>query len=452
MRISISRSEGRPSLLIISLLLCLLPIIEAKAVELPDFTALIDDYAQSVVNISITQKPEKPRAFLRPELMPEQSSSGSGFILSDDGYILTNHHVIEDAERILVKFVDRREFDAKLIGSDQRSDLALIKIEAKGLSPVKLGDSDQSKVGEWVLAIGSPFGFESSVTAGIISAKGRSLPNNRDETDYVPYIQTDVAINPGNSGGPLFNLRGEVIGVNAQIYTRNGYFVGLSFAIPANVAMNVVEQLKSHGRVDRGWLGVNIDRIDGDQATKAGLSKPTGALVTDLINEGPAARGGVKIGDIILEFNDVNIETDSDLANIVGGSTVGGDAKMIVLRKGKKIELNFKLGRLPDDLRTSRKLDSKALALTLSELTAVDKSVVDGKAGIRIVAVDVGPALNAGLQQGDIIAKLNDVDVFSVTMFDDLLMSFSHEDSVELLVIRRADPPLTIKVRLPDAP
>src|SRR5690554_3244448 len=324
----------RASLQAVLLALLLACSFFASAANLPDFTQLVESAAPAVVNISTTQTVQKrssripqevpeifrhffgelPEGFEQEPSQQQRQSLGSGFIISDDGYILTNNHVIENADEIVVRLSDRRELIAKLIGSDASSDLALLKIDAKGLPVVTVGNSDKLKVGEWVLAIGSPFGFDHSVTAGIVSAKGRSLPN---ET-YVPFIQTDVAINPGNSGGPLFNLDGKVVGINSQIYTRSGGFMGVSFAIPINVALEVSEQLKDSGRVSRGWLGVLIQEVNKDLAESFGLSKAAGALVAQVMPDGPASKSDLRSGDVITHLDGKPIVLSSDLPQLVG--------------------------------------------------------------------------------------------------------------------------------------
>jgi len=313
-------------------------LVDAR--ELPDFTELVEQNSPAVVKINTIARarnntqnrqnprqgqipqqemPEMLRRFLDPRQMPErdQRSMGSGFIISKDGYILTNNHVVGDADEIIVRLTDRREFEAEVIGKDERSDLALLKVNADDLPVLKLAESDDLKVGAWVLAIGSPFGLDFSASVGIVSAMGRSLPTERNE-NYVPFIQTDVAINPGNSGGPLFNLKGEVVGINSQIYTRSGGSIGLSFAIPVSVAKTVVAQLKEKGRVDRGWLGVVIQDVDRNLAKSFGLKKPTGALVTQVLQEGPADKAGIKAGDVILKFGNSKIEESGDLPHAVG--------------------------------------------------------------------------------------------------------------------------------------
>ncbi|MXY04284.1 MAG: trypsin-like serine protease, partial [Gammaproteobacteria bacterium] len=298
----------------------------AAGAELPDFTELVEDNAAAVVNVSTTRRQNErdPRMrdfeeFFRrfpPQPQPPSNarprSLGSGFVISDDGYVLTNNHVVEGADEILVRFPDRRELSAEVVGTDRRSDLALLKVEADNLPTVRLGRSEDLDVGEWVLAIGSPFGFDYSVTAGIVSAKGRSLRTERNES-YVPFIQTDVAINPGNSGGPLFNLDGEVVGINSQIYSRSGGFMGVSFAIPIDVAMDVVDQLKSAGRVSRGWLGVVIQEVSRDLAESFGLERPHGALISEVAPGSPADESELQAGDVIIEFDDKPIERSEEL-------------------------------------------------------------------------------------------------------------------------------------------
>ena len=332
----------------------------AAAAELPDFTELVEDNAAAVVNVSTTRRQSErdPRMrdfeeFFRrmPPQQPPPSarprSLGSGFVISDDGYVLTNNHVVEGADEILVRFPDRRELNAEVVGTDRRSDLALLKVEAENLPTVRLGRSEDLDVGEWVLAIGSPFGFDYSVTAGIVSAKGRSLPTERNE-NYVPFIQTDVAINPGNSGGPLFNLDGEVVGINSQIYSRSGGFMGVSFAIPIDVAMEVVDQLKSGGRVSRGWLGVVIQEVSRDLAESFGLERPHGALVSEVAPESPAEESELQAGDVIIEFDGNPIERSSELPHYVGRTPANSEVDVTVMRGGERLELKVKVGELPD--------------------------------------------------------------------------------------------------------
>src|SRR5437868_5410069 len=343
--------------------------------DLPDFTRVVEEQGNAVVNISTTQAvrrsaalPQMPgiedeevleffRRFIprqpgpgqpapgNPAPRPESRSLGSGFVISQDGYVLTNAHVVEGADEITVKFTDKREFKAKVIGADKRTDIALIKIDATGLPAVRFGDPQKLKVGEWVVAIGSPFGFDNTVTAGIVSAKGRSLPQDT----FVPFIQTDVAINPGNSGGPLFNMRGEVIGINSQIYSRSGGFMGISFAIPADVALDVQKQLKDKGRVARGRIGVVIQEVTRDLATSFGLDRPRGALVNSVEKGSPADRAGVEATDIILSFDGKAVESSSDLPRIVGGTRPGTQSALEVWRKGKSRSLTLSVGELQED-------------------------------------------------------------------------------------------------------
>src|SRR5690606_7984255 len=354
--------------------LLLLGQVSLARAELPEFTELVEDASPAVVNISTRQNlpqrdvalqgqipdleglPPMFREFFERNIpqMPrspgggrqrEAQSLGSGFIISEDGYVLTNNHVVADADEIIVRLSDRSELEAKLIGADPRTDVALLKVEGKNLPTVKLGSSDELKVGEWVLAIGSPFGFDHSVTAGIVSAKGRSLPNE----NYVPFIQTDVAINPGNSGGPLFNLDGEVVGINSQIFTRSGGFMGLSFAIPITVALDVANQLKETGKVSRGWLGVVIQEVNKDLAESFGLDRPAGALVAQVLEDGPAAKGGLRVGDVILRLDNHPIVMSSDLPQRVGILKPGTTSRLEVMRDGQRRSLNVTIGALPEE-------------------------------------------------------------------------------------------------------
>ena len=342
---------------------------------LPDFTELVEKNGVVVVNISTTQRLERradpwgnafpfqegdPRAeFFRKffQVPPggmiqeqESHSLGSGFVISSDGYILTNAHVVETADEINVRLNDKREFSAKVIGSDKRTDIALLKIETTGLQAAKIGDPSQLRAGEWVLAIGSPFGFDNSVTAGIVSAKGRALP----QENYVPFIQTDVAINPGNSGGPLFNMKGEVVGINSQIYSRSGGYMGVSFAIPMDVAMEVQSQLRSHGKVSRGRMGVAIQDVSKDQADTLGLSKPQGALVMGVEKGGPADKAGLRVGDVVLRFDNKSVATSSDLPRLVGQSRPGTRVPIHVWRDKKSWDFSVLLGDTGDETPVRR--------------------------------------------------------------------------------------------------
>ncbi len=431
---------------------------------LPEFTELVADNGAAVVNISTTksiqktQMPQLPEGMEIPEgvpfndlfkhffggpgrRMPEQESHslGSGFVLSSDGYILTNHHVIKDADEVIVRFSDRTELEAKILGSDERSDVALLKVEKTGLTAVKLGDSTKLKVGEWVLAIGSPFGFDYSATAGIVSALGRSLPSD----SYVPFIQTDVAINPGNSGGPLFNLDGEVIGINSQIYSRTGGFMGVSFAIPMDVVMNVVAQIKSQGYVSRGWLGVVIQDVTRELAESFGLDKPKGALISRVLADSPAAKAGFEAGDVILSFNGKTIPMSSDLPPIVGRSPIGKKVDVVVMRNNKRQVLSVEVEELPESEKVASakgkqgRLYDARLAIEVNDLTESQRensSIENG--GVLVVDVDTGPAANAGLRRGDIILSMNNTKVKGAKQFLDTAKDLPTDKAIPVLVQR----------------
>ena len=440
--------------------------------QLPDFTELVAEAGPAVVNISTTQKPQgrfgqydlpegvpdifrhffgvpqNPRSIPRGNSQ-ERASLGSGFIVSDDGYVLTNNHVIDGADHIFVRLNDRREFEAQLIGSDPSSDLAVLKIEAKNLPTVSIGDSEKLKVGEWVVAIGSPFGFDYSVTAGIVSAKGRSLPNE----NYVPFIQTDVAINPGNSGGPLFNLEGKVVGINSQIYTRSGGFMGLSFAIPMNVAMEVVEQLKETGTVTRGWLGVAIQEVDKDLAESFGLKKAAGALVSQVVPNGPADEAGVQNGDIITQFNGKEVILSSDLPHLVGRVRPGTQAKLKVVRHGKTKTLTVKIGALPQESgviannRVPAKQENR-LGIEVVDLTDTQKKQWDTE-GVLVQNVSQGAGANAGLIQGDVITMIYSEMIRDMADFDRVVKQLPAGRLVPMRIVRRGSP-MFISIRVKD--
>ncbi|MGU1884340.1 serine protease MucD [Pseudomonas aeruginosa] len=449
-------------------LLALSLAMTARA-ELPDFTPLVEQASPAVVNISTRQKlpdramargqlsipdleglPPMFRDFLERSIpqvsrnprgqQREAQSLGSGFIISNDGYILTNNHVVADADEILVRLSDRSEHKAKLIGADPRSDVAVLKIEAKNLPTLKLGDSNKLKVGEWVLAIGSPFGFDHSVTAGIVSAKGRSLPNE----SYVPFIQTDVAINPGNSGGPLLNLQGEVVGINSQIFTRSGGFMGLSFAIPIDVALNVADQLKKAGKVSRGWLGVVIQEVNKDLAESFGLDKPSGALVAQLVEDGPAAKGGLQVGDVILSLNGQSINESADLPHLVGNMKPGDKINLDVIRNGQRKSLSMAVGSLPDDDEEIASMgapgaerSSNRLGVTVADLTAEQRKSLDIQGGVVIKEVQDGPAAVIGLRPGDVITHLDNKAVTSTKVFADVAKALPKNRSVSMRVLRQ---------------
>jgi len=476
-----------------------------SARDLPDFTALVEQNSAAVVNISTTtsgkptadNKREKdkgdskrsrpsPKDFGIPENSPffdlfrrfmdegddnsehgeipmpsprrKSASLGSGFIMSPDGYIVTNHHVVDNGDKIIVKLSDRRELEAKLIGSDERSDLALLKIEATDLPIVKFGSSQKLKVGEWVLAIGSPFGFDHSVTAGIVSAKGRSLPEGNN--NYIPFIQTDVAINPGNSGGPLINLQGEVVGVNAQIYSRTGGFMGLSFTIPIDIAVNVLKQLKEKGKVSRGWLGVLIQDVTRDLAISFGMPKPYGALISKIM-DGPAKQAGFEVGDIILQFNGIDVVYSHDLPPIVGLTEVGATVPVKVMRQGKEVTLQVTTAELPPD----SKLDSlngangktgsekdQRLGLSIADLTDDERKKLDLlEGGVIVRKVDANSAAEeTGLRSGDVISQFNRVKVENAKQFSELAKNLQEGQTVPLLVQRQGSA-LFLAIKVPKA-
>lgn len=435
--------------------------------QLPEFTQLVEQASPAVVNISTRQKvPQRAQVQMQmPDLdalppglreffersipqMPrnpggrkqEAQSLGSGFIISNDGYVLTNNHVVADADEIMVRLSDRSELEAKLIGTDPRTDVALLKVDGKNLPTVKIGKSDVLKVGEWVLAIGSPFGFDHSVTAGIVSAKGRSLPNE----NYVPFIQTDVAINPGNSGGPLFNLDGQVVGINSQIFTRSGGFMGLSFAIPIDVAMNVADQLKANGKVSRGWLGVVIQEVNKDLAESFGLEKPAGALIAQVMEKGPAAKAGLQVGDVILSVNDQPIVLSADLPHLVGAMKPGTELNIQLIRDGKRQTLQMKVGALPDNDdellagdEGSAARNSNRLGLSVVELTAEQKKSMDLQSGVLVKEVQEGPAAMIGLRPGDVITHLNNQPLQSAKQFTEVAKALPANRSVSMRVLRQ---------------
>ncbi|MDB6445759.1 MULTISPECIES: DegQ family serine endoprotease [Pseudomonas] len=441
--------------------------VPAMAADLPDFTHLVEEASPAVVNISTTQKlpdrrvsdPQMPDLEGLPPMlreffergMPqprspgggrqrEAQSLGSGFIISPDGYILTNNHVIADADEILVRLADRSELKAKLVGTDPRSDVALLKIEGKDLPVLKLGKSQNLKAGQWVVAIGSPFGFDHTVTQGIVSAIGRSLPNE----NYVPFIQTDVPINPGNSGGPLFNLDGEVVGINSQIYTRSGGFMGVSFAIPIDVAMDVSNQLKSEGKVSRGWLGVVIQEVNKDLAESFGLEKPAGALVAQIQEGGPAAKGGLQVGDVILKLNDQPIIMSADLPHLVGALKAGAKANLEVIREGKRKNVELTVGAIPEEgaelesqPKSGIERSSNRLGVAVVELTAEQKRTLELQGGVVIKEVQDGPAALIGLQPGDIITHLNNQAISSAKQFTDIANALPKNRSVSMRVLRQ---------------
>ncbi|MEZ5474541.1 MAG: DegQ family serine endoprotease [Steroidobacteraceae bacterium] len=432
------------------------PSVTAQA--LPDFAGLVERYGPAVVNVQVVEKrrtvqipgmdEDNPfgeffRRFGMPmprnEDMPQARGEGSGFVVSADGYILTNAHVVADAEEVTVKMTDRREYTAKVIGADRRTDVALIKIDAKNLPVVKFGDPSKLRPGEWVVAIGSPFGFENSVTAGIVSATGRSMPG---DDSIVPFIQTDVAVNPGNSGGPLFDLQGEVVGINSQIYSRSGGYMGLSFAIPIDVANNVRQQLEKTGRVTRGRIGVQIQEVNAQLAESFGLDRPHGALVGRVEPDGPAAKGGVKAGDVILSVDGVDVERSGQLPGMIANVKPGSKVSITVWRdrKNKQLTLvtdefkepNQRVGsRGPGSAEPSQ---ADKLGLTVRPLTGDEQSSADTQGKLLVEDVS-GPAAAAGVQRGDIVLGVNGKSVASVKELRDATEKSS--GTVALLIERQ---------------
>lgn len=447
-------------------ILCALSLLSfnVKAINLPNFTELVANNGAAVVNISTIknnhhrQMPNLPPGMRIPEGTPfdelykhffnspegrlqpyESHSLGSGFVLSSDGYILTNYHVIRNADKIIVRFSDHNELEAKILGSDARSDVALLKVKATNLISVKFGDSTKLKVGEWVLAIGSPFGFDYSATAGIISALGRSLPSD----SYVPFIQTDVAINPGNSGGPLFNLNGEVIGINSQIYSRTGGFMGLSFAIPMDVAMDVVAQIKSQGYVSRGWLGVAIQNVTHELAESFGLEKPYGALVSKVLAGSPASKAGLEPGDIILTFDRKIVPTSSALPPIVGRTLIGKSVNVVVMRNNKHKIIQVTIKELPksDEMAIYNGnmgfLIDDILAIDIVNLSNAQRenfSIPDG--GVVVIKVSAGYAATAGIRPGDFILSINNYKIIDAKHFLELTKRLPEGKAIPVLVHR----------------
>ena len=435
-------------------------LVEAK--DLPNFSDLAEEASPAVVNITSTRemkqrnsygrgfgdpryeefferffgqqpRPSTPRENTRPVV-----STGSGFIISEDGYLLTNNHVVEDADEITVSLGDRREYSAEIIGADPRSDVALLKIEAENLPTLKIGNSSNLRVGEWVVAIGSPFQLRFSVTSGIVSAKGRSIPNGSDST-YVPFIQTDVAINPGNSGGPLFNLDGEVIGINSQIYTRSGGYMGVSFAIPIDYAMDVADQLKENGYVARGWLGVSIQEVTSELAEALGMEVPKGALISQIIADSPAENSGLKEEDVILFFDGEEIFYSADLPLTVGAIRPDSKVNAMILRDGLKKTITVTVGELPKD---------PALAFNETQQNflglVVEDQINDGRRlfieGVMVTSIDPdGLAYKSGIRRGDIVYSLGRAKISNVNEFKEILSSLDQEKSTTIGISRNGN-------------
>lgn len=413
------------------------------ASNLPNFVDLVEKYGASVVHVralptenasavaplSGSPSLEELLRFFEnlPENTPEENALGSGFIISADGFIVTNHHVVARAEKVLVTLTDRREFTARVVGSDARSDLALLKIDSDTPLPaVRFGQSDALQVGEWVLAIGSPFGFENTATVGIVSALNRSLPDE----NYVPFIQTDVAINPGNSGGPLFNTQGEVVGVNSQIYSQTGGFMGLSFAIPSDVAQEVIAQLRSQGRVVRGWLGVLIEEVNFEEARKIGLDRPRGAKVAQVLPGSPAASAGLKNGDIILAFNGRPIESSSRLPPMVGFLRPGQKITLNVLREGRENNVNLVIAELPEQEAVAQLQDRSEQAVFLQKYGFLAQDLDEElekqlgvTSGVLVTQVVGEPARAANLRAGDVLLAVAETPITSVSQLQTLLES-----------------------------
>lgn len=441
---------------------------------LPDFSPLVDAVGPSVVNIRTMEKvtrqgvefqgfpgmdPDMLEFFRRfglpvPSMPPQQrpgpqgneggddgesqpSGVGSGFILSSDGYIMTNAHVVEGASEVMVTLADKREFKAKIVGADKRTDVAVVKIDAKGLPAVKIGDVNRLKVGEWVMAIGSPFGLENTVTAGIVSAK------QRDTGDYLPFIQTDVAINPGNSGGPLINMRGEVVGINSQIYSRSGGFMGISFAIPMDEAIRVSDQLRATGKVSRGRIGVQIGPVDKEVAESIGLGSATGVLVSAVEPDSPAAKAGLQAGDVIVQFNGTKIDKVSDLPRLVGNTKPGSKASLTIFRRGKQQQLAITVADVPTDEsqlaqaseESSATANAKTLGLRVTDLTAAQKKALGVRGGVQVAEAS-GPAARAGMRPGDVVLAIANTEVASVKDFEAALAKADQSKPVNVLVRR----------------
>jgi len=447
------------------------------AVELPDFTVLAEEQGNKVVNISASKEmeaneqmgssmqDERMQEFFKrfgipgfPGMPPggqgnqpleKQTATGSGFIIESDGYVITNAHVVAEADSVIVKLADKREFKAEILGIDRRTDVALLKIKATGLPTVKFGNAEKIKVGEWVAAIGSPFGLENTMTVGVVSAKGRALP----QENFIPFIQTDVAINPGNSGGPLFNTKGEVIGINSQIYSRTGGYMGLSFAIPIDVAINVAQQLKTNGKVVRGWLGIAIQEISQELSESFGMTDTQGALIANVEKDSPAEKGGLLAGDVILKFNKNDIVVSSDLPKYVGLTKPFAQVPVEILRKGKRVELKLAVGEMPseDNVAAQDKANPKEInriGLALKQLAPEDIKKINGRNGLLVIAAQ-GSSVTAGIRPGDVILALNNSAVKTVAMFNQDLRKIPKGKTIALLIYRNGDT-LYVPIRISD--
>ena len=452
-----------------------LVVSQVAAASLPDFTVIVEQSSPAVVKVmaevrapvsnntdqmeqleELNQLPDALKRFFQNRNPPApRGGSGSGFIISEDGYIVTNHHVVDGADRVIVRLSDRREYDADVIGTDQRSDLALLRVDGDDLPYLKLGKSTDLKVGQWVLAIGSPFGLDYSVTAGIVSAKGRSLPTERGE-NYVPFIQTDVAINPGNSGGPLFNLDGEVVGVNSQIFTRSGGSIGLSFAIPSKVVTNIIEQLRENGQVVRGWLGVSIQNIDRTLAESFDLDRPRGALVAQVGEGSPAERAGIQSGDIIVEVDEESIEVSADLPHVIGLMSPGSTVSLTLIRDGDEERLPVEIGALEAD-QMQRVIASmsepgvlRALGMDIRDLNRDDEAEAELRGGVAVMDVDRNSAaFEAGVRSGDVITRFGKTAISRLSDMEEALNEVESGDSISVRLIRQGAP-LFIGIKVPE--
>ena len=439
----------------------------AFSVSLPDFTELAETQGKTVVNItSIKNAPtssgnpppfpydEQLQEFFKrfgipglPGMPPNGNTprekqvmgTGSGFIIDSKGIVITNAHVVNDADTVIVKLNDQKEIQAEVLGVDRRTDVAVLKIKADNLPQVKIGDPGKLKVGEWVAAIGSPFGLESTMTVGVVSALGRNLP----QENYVPFIQTDVAINPGNSGGPLFNTSGEVVGINSQIYSRTGGYMGLSFAIPIDVAINVAEQLESDGKVSRGWLGIAIQEISKELSESFNMKSTQGALVAGIEKESPADKGGLKPGDVILKFGENDIKISSDLPKFVSSTKPGSKIPVSILRQGKEKQLEITIGEMPtEDMVVARKNNEQTqknrIGLTVKDLSPQQKKQIKENTGVLVIEV-ADASLNAGIRKGDVVLGLNNNPVSSAQSFNQGLKKIKKGKTIALLIYRNGD-------------
>ena len=450
-----------------SILVLVCGMSTSVSAALPEFTKLVKESGPAVVNIRTerTQRNERLEGFNEEEMpdflrrffrQPDRGNPrpgvGSGFIIESDGYILTNNHVVEDADEIVVALSDRRERIATIVGTDPLSDLALLKIEEENLPTVKLGESESLEAGEWVIAIGSPFDFEMSVTAGIVSATGRSLPGG--PANYVPFIQTDVAINPGNSGGPLINLDGEVVGINSQIFTRSGGYMGLSFAIPIDVAMEVVEQLKEKGSVSRGWLGVLIQPVDRDLAESFGLDRPSGALVSQVFPDSPAEEAGLREGDVITSFNGKMIDLSSDLPHMVGRARAESVAELTIVRNKEIKTLEVTIGTFEEESAMAGGGSSEPvqrgnrIGITVEDLEPADQRRLNVQRGVAVAQVFAGPGREAGLERGDVITDFDGEQIQTAEQLNHLADSLPGDITVHVRLIRDRRPQY-VAVKIP---